>query len=155
MNTVDYQDAVSRLKQAFAEGKVREGLKYLNSLTPHRFTGLYLFEDPAMENKYIVDKEDLDLETLPDSVPVLATYCAFTRSKGDLLVIENSLEDDRVRGHVARKEIQSYCGVPLVDKQGGVYGTICHFDHEPVDISDLSVQLLEAVAPLLDRPRVT
>lgn len=149
MSATEYQEAVSKLRKLIAEGDVRAGLKYLNSLTPHRFTGLYLFHDPKLENKYIVDAENLDIESLPD-VPLTATYCSFTRSKGEVLAIENSLKDDRVQDHPAREEIVSYCGVPLQDKSGEIYGTICHFDHESVHISDLNVALLEAVAPLLE-----
>ena len=148
MSTTEYQEAASKLRKLVGAGDVRAGLKYLNSLTPHRFTGLYLFDDPKLKNKHIIDAEDLDIETLPD-VPLTATYCSFTRSKGEVLSIENSLEDDRVQDHTARDEIISYCGVPLQDQSGEIYGTICHFDYNSVSISDLNVALLEAVAPLL------
>ena len=150
MSTTEYQKAVSRLRKLVGEGDVRAALKYLNSLTPHRFTGLYLFDDPKLKNKYIVDAENLDVETLPD-VPLTATYCSFARSKGEVLSIEDSLKDDRVQGHPARNEIISYCGVPLQDKSGEIYGTVCHFNYEPVRISDFNVELLEAVAPLLEK----
>jgi GAF domain-containing protein len=48
-------------------------------------------------------------------------------------------------------EVRSYCGVPLVDDDGHMFGTICHFDYGPLPISDDSVALMEAVAPLLKR----
>jgi hypothetical protein len=152
MNTANLRAAKSELKKEMAGGDVRAGLRYLNGLTRHRFTGLYLFEDPQLKNEYIFDKKNPDTESFPDNVPVTATYCSFTRSQGGGgLAIENAPEDDRAEGHPARHEIQSYCGVPLVNKMGEIYGTICHFDHKPIRISDTNVELMEAVAPILER----
>ena len=145
MSDVTFQEAIGKLKNYVEEEGIRPALKYLNSLTGHRFTGLYLFDDPTIKNRHIIDAEDPDVETLPD-VPVKATYCSFTRSKGESLSIANSQEDDRVKDHPARDEVLAYCGVPLQDERGNIFGTVCHFDYEPVDISDMNVQLLESIA---------
>lgn len=149
MSRPSYEEALSVLRRHLAEHNVRAALKYLNSLTPHRYTGLYLFDDPMLKNKYLVDKRNPDYESV-DDVPQTATYCAFTRAQGDILSITDAMGDPRFADHPAREEIRSYCGVPLLDERDDVFGTVCHFDHDVVEISDLNVQLLEALAPLLE-----
>ncbi|WP_442945135.1 GAF domain-containing protein [Nostoc sp.] len=47
--------------------------------------------------------------------------------------------------------MQSYCGVPLLDEDGKMFGTICHFDFRAIAISDANVALMEAIAPLIRR----
>lgn len=148
MNAQDLTSIVAQLRSHIATGDVRAALRYLNSLTRHRFTGLYRFDDPALHNLHIIDKLNPNLESTPD-VPLTATYCAFTRSNGALNAIEDALEDPRFADHPARREVRSYCGVPLLDEHGEVFGTICHFDYGVVDISDDTVHLLEMMAPLL------
>lgn len=152
------RDAEVRLKEKKAElkeilvgGDLRAGLKYLNQLTPHRFTGLYLFEDPTLKNEYVYDEENPSLQKLPEDMPVTATYCSFTREKGSALAIENAREDERTQEHPARETIQSYCGVPLVNTMGEIYGTVCHFDYKPIRIRDETVRMMEALAPLIEK----
>lgn len=145
---------LAHLRRLVTAGDLRGALRYLNAQTPHRFTGLYEFRDPTLVNQQIVDKADPESTSLPD-VPVTATYCAFTRSTRGPLVISDARRDDRWRDHPAREEIVSYCGVPLLDEQGEVFGTICHYDYGTVEISPENVELLEAMSALLlnGRPR--
>ena len=145
---ISYNGALSEIRSYIANHDVRSALQYLNSLTPHRFTGMYIFEDPVLKNRYIVDKLNPGMESV-DDVPDTATYCVFTRAKEDVFSVTDAMEDERLEGHPKRGEIRSYTGVPLLDDQGDVFGTICHFDHEVVEISDQNVHLLEAIAPLL------
>ena len=44
----------------------------------------------------------------------------------------------------------SYCGVPLVGEDGRIFGTICHFDLVPRARGVDDLELLEAVATLLN-----
>jgi hypothetical protein len=39
----------------------------------------------------------------------------------------------------------------LVDDVGRVFGSVCHFDFEPVPFRPKDVELLEALAPALQR----
>jgi len=87
-------------------------------------------------------------ESTPD-IPVMISYCVFVRNRRSTFTIADSLQDDRVRDHPKRQEVQSYCGVPLRDVNGEMFGTICHFDFRPIPISDANVELMEAVAPLI------
>ncbi|MBV9463648.1 MAG: GAF domain-containing protein, partial [Verrucomicrobiae bacterium] len=75
--------------------------------------------------------------------------CLFVRKSSQTFVTQNSLIDPRVVAHPKRLEVKSYCGVPLVDLIGNVFGTVCHFDFAPRPISDNDVALLELFASLL------
>lgn len=139
---------LAHLRERLAAGDVRGALRYLNAQTPHRFTGLYEFRDPRLDNLHIVDKQNPDTTSLPD-VPVTATYCAFARSTRRPVAIEDARLDERFEDHPARNEIISYTGVPLIDRMGEVFGTICHYDYAAVEISAENVALLEAMSALL------
>uniref|UniRef100_UPI0005927548 GAF domain-containing protein n=1 Tax=Zavarzinella formosa TaxID=360055 RepID=UPI0005927548 len=65
--------------------------------------------------------------------------------------ITDALNDDRVIGHPSREAVQAYCGVPLMDKEGKIFGTLCHFDFKPMPVPDGHVELMEAVAPLIEK----
>ena len=127
---------------------IRAVLIYLNGLTEHRFTALYRFDLEQLKNVYFFDRERPDVETCPD-IPVMASYCVFVRNSGNTFVTMDSMVDARVTGHPKRLEVRSYCGVPLVDEDGRAFGTICHFDTQPLSISDQNVELMESVAGLL------
>lgn len=79
----------------------------------------------------------------------MASYCVFVRDSGAQFETQDSLHDDRVRNHPKRQVVQSYCGVPLLDFDGKMFGTICHFDLRPRGIADDNVELMEAMARLL------
>ncbi|MBR8831446.1 MAG: hypothetical protein N5P05_000931 [Chroococcopsis gigantea SAG 12.99] len=131
----------------FGEG-IRAALIFLNGLTEHRFSGLYRFDDDALKNLYFYDRENPTVESSP-SVPAMASYCVFVRNSGQRFIMENSLSDERVHDHPAQQEVQSYCGVPLVDRYGQVFGTICHFDLQPRSIALVDVELMEEMSWLL------
>ncbi|HZZ45157.1 MAG TPA: GAF domain-containing protein [Tepidisphaeraceae bacterium] len=141
-------DTLQSLKKILSADGVRAALVYLNGLTPHRFTALYRFDDQTLRNAYFFDRDQPEIESCPD-IPVLASYCVFVRGSGQTFMTPDSLADERVAGHPKRLVVRSYCGVPLVDEQGRVFGTICHFDYGPIPISDVNVDLMESLAPLL------
>lgn len=121
---------------------------FLNGLTEHRFSALYRFENQQLRNLYFYDRENPEIETT-DEIPVTASYCVFLRETGQLFHTSDAMRDDRVRTHPKREKVQAYCGVPVLDAEGKLFGSICHFDLEPRIISDDDVNLMEAVALLL------
>lgn len=140
--------ALSQLKTVLRTQGVRAAVAHLNSLTEHRFTSLYRFDQETLKSIYFYDRENPTQEATPD-IPVMASYCVFVRRLSNTFVVPASLQDQRVVGHPKRQEVQSYCGVPLRDMNGDMYGTVCHFDFRPLPISDANVELMEALAPLL------
>lgn len=65
------------------------------------------------------------------------TICQYTVSKNEVLVINDTHLDDRSSGNLLIKEagVRFYAGVPLVDDEGFVLGTICVIDYEPRTLS--------------------
>lgn len=141
-------DKLQQMREIRDRSGVRAVLIYLNGLTDHRFTALYRFDADTLKNLYFFDREQPDVESCSD-IPVMASYCVFVRSSGQTFMTLDSLEDERVRDHPKRFEVRSYCGVPLVDEDGRMFGTICHFDFQPIPIREEDVALMEAIAPLL------
>jgi len=145
MNTVE---RIAKLKALLAHDGVRAALIFLNSLTTHRFTALYRFDGDMLKNLYFYDREHPEIDS-SDEVPILASYCVFVRQSGQRFDVTDSLRDERVCGHPKRMQVQSYCGVPLMDENGEMFGTMCHFDVRPMPITSANIELMEALAPLL------
>jgi GAF domain-containing protein len=140
--------ARSELKSILAERGVRGAVEFLNSLTPHRFTSLFRFDGETLRNLTFFDRENPGQETC-DEIPVTASYCVFVRDSGATFSVHDAPGDARVKDHAKRDTVQCYCGVPLLDRNGRMFGSICHFDLKPGRISALDVELMEAMAGML------
>ena len=51
----------------------------------------------------------------------------------------------------ARDTVPSYCGIPIVDPEGELIGTLCHYDLVPRDPESLDLELLLQVSSALAR----
>ena len=146
------RQAVAEIKTILRNDGVRAALIFVNHLTEHRFSALYQFHNDLLRNLYFYDREYPDVETT-DEIPVTASYCVFLRDSGLLFHTSDALRDGRVRTHPKREQVQAYCGVPVLDSAGKLFGSVCHFDIQPRVIADEDVDLMEAVALLLrDEP---
>jgi GAF domain-containing protein len=146
----EFENALRRLRALVRDGDVRGALALLNAGTGHRFTSLYRFDEHTLRNVWFYDCQHPERETV-DDIPVLASYCVFVRDAHATFRVHDSGADARVAGHPKREQIRAYCGVPLLDDMGRMFGTICHFDFRPLAISDENVALMEALAPMLQR----
>lgn len=149
---MDFAASLQHLKAVLRTGDLRGAAMYLNSLTAHRFTSIFRFDGPTLRNLALFDRQNPTQAHCPD-IPVLASYCVFVRDGECTFAIDDSHADDRLGDHPKRRGIRAYVGVPLLDEDGRMYGTVCHFDTEPRAISDENVALMEALAPLLPRYR--
>lgn len=147
MSTNDSRSARVILRELL-QGDVREALGFLNSTTSHRFTALYRFDGNSLRNVYFYDRENPG-NPVSEDIPVEASYCVFVRDQKRTWTTENSEEDDRANGHLQQFVVRSYCGVPLVDDHGKVFGSVCHFDFEKLPFTPEAVSLMELVAELL------
>lgn len=145
---MNYSAELQHLKHVIAHDGVGAALRHLNQRAGVRYSALYRFDGDTLHNMYFVDRDDPGAAP-PADIPVLASYCVFVRGSGRKVVIEDSLAEEWIGDHPKRRQIRSYCGVPLLDASGRMFGTACHFDPEPVSVSPEDVQLLEALAPLL------
>lgn len=121
---------------------------YLNQQSSHRFSALYRFDDKMLKNLYLFDRENPAVNSMSE-IPVLASYCVFVRDSGRKFCVEHAKEDTRVAGHPKRLEIQAYCGVPLLDRYGKMFGTVCHFDVDPRQTETADIELMEHLADVL------
>lgn len=143
------------LRRIVNEGGIRAGLIYLNGLTNFRFSAVYRFENKTLKNLFFFDRQNPREERLSD-IPVMASYCVFVRNSGTQFCLENSLKDERVADHPKRTEVKSYCGVPLLDQFGKMFGTICHFDLLPNQaVTAEDIDLMEEMGSLLEENAVS
>jgi GAF domain-containing protein len=133
-------------KTLLEEAGVFEALRFVNSKSAHRFTALYAFDGPLLRNVCLVDKENNSVRRM-DSCNVTDSYCLYVRNSNQKFVMPDSLSDERVAEHPKREVIQSYCGMPLINEQSTLLGTICHFDFSPIPYTDEEVDILEMIAP--------
>lgn len=143
-----HRAAVARFREILGTEGVRPALHYLNGQSAHRFTAVFRFEGGTLRNLHMIDREDHTVERCADQ-PVLDSYCIYVRRTAEKFITGDSTRDDRVSGHPKQNVVQSYCGIPLMEEDGTLFGTICHFDFEPVPFGDDEVLLLEDVTPLL------
>ena len=142
--------ALPKLREILSHSGVRAAIIFMNNLTDQRFTALYRFSGEMLKNLHFFDRENPLVESCTE-IPVLASYCVFVRDTQRRFVLGNSIEDERTIGHSKRLEIKSYCGVPLLDRDGKMFGTVCHFDVCPHVIPQVDVDLMENLADILSR----
>ncbi len=153
MERMSNEEAYGELKAILKIKGVRPALIFLNALTDHRFSAIYQFEKETLRNLYFYDRENPEVESI-EEIPVTASYCVFLRETGVLFHTSDALRDERVRTHPKREKVLAYCGVPLLDTKGALFGSICHFDFEPRVIPDKDVDLMESVSHLLREERL-
>ena len=129
---------------------IHEALRFLNSRTPHRFTGIYRFDGPMLRNVYLMDSEGPEVRRGEDAL-MSATYCSIVGQCERAFTTEDARRDDRLRSHAARDNVLSYCGILLRDEAGAPFGTLCHFDLVPCAVPVSEMPLMDAAAPLLMR----
>ncbi|HEX4119440.1 MAG TPA: GAF domain-containing protein [Verrucomicrobiae bacterium] len=140
--------ALAELKRLASGAGVRACLEFLNGLTSHRFTALYRFDETRLKNLFFFDRQHPDEVSSPE-VPVLSSYCVFVRDSGKMFSVKDSQQDERTLGHPKRLEIRAYIGVPLLDVDGKMFGTICHFDVDPRPINPEDIDLMERLADVI------
>jgi hypothetical protein len=124
-------------------------LRFLNSRTSYRYTAIYRLDGQMMRNIHLYDRRGEDATNLSE-VPLGDSFCQFVM-KDNGFHTSNSADDERLVDHAYRGVMNSYFGLPLSRKPGTIYGTLCHFDFEPMVLADDEIPLLEAVgAELLD-----
>ncbi len=82
-----------------------------------------------------------------------ASYCVFVRTSGSVFHTSDALRDERAREHPKWEQIRAYCGVPVRDGTGKLFGSICHFNDTPTVILDADVALMEAAGRLLQEDK--
>lgn len=143
--TADPMDAFTRVLRD--EG-VNAALRYLNGRVEHRCTAIYRLRDMTVANLYLYDRLG---QLLPESlavVPLGDSFCQHALRDGALR-ISDSRESDQVTGSPFKGVVIAYHGLPLVGRDGNLFGTLCHFDFEPRTLPDAEFDFLQKVVRLL------
>jgi GAF domain-containing protein len=147
------QAVLRRFAAVLDEDGPTAALAILNQRVPHRFTAIYELKDNVFRNIALVDKEcSVDTFSLL-AVPLEDSFCQFVLRDG-CFVTGDSGADDRLHGHPYCGVVRSYIGVPIPRQEGGLYGTLCHFDLAAHAVSDEEFLLLEHAAQLVSPQRL-
>ncbi|MET0328763.1 MAG: GAF domain-containing protein [Luteimonas sp.] len=139
---------IDQLRFLLLAGNVREALQLLNLQSRLRFTALYRLGPTHAQNFIMVDRDDARAP-LMDDIPHDATYCQLVEAMKAELVIPDALSEPGLADHPSRELVQAYCGVPLLDESGNVFGTLCQFDLLPSEIDATTLELMHEVAGAL------
>ncbi len=143
-------DVIKAFERTLQEQGLFGALRYLNSTTEYRFTGIYRFESTWVRSILLFDRGNPHLQIGKD-VPLQDSYCMLTAQDGVSCTIEDARSDSRLLGHTARESVLSYYAVHLGNPEGRSWGTLCHFDFVPRRVTDEMKQGLEAVRPAIQQ----
>ena len=81
------------------------------------------------------------------------TICQYTIMSDDILVINDTHLDERSSGNEIIKAagVRFYAGIPLMDEEGFVLGTICVLDYEPKILSDKQINSLQKLGKAISK----
>lgn len=144
-----HQEQLEQLRYLLAHSRVRSALELVNQFSRYRFSAIFRINAGDLDNLIIVDRTSPATPRM-DTIPVTDSYCLYVRDHKDAFIVEDADLDGRVVDHPKRPVVKAYCGVPIRRTDGSIFGTICHFDFDPV-IDDPDAQWwLEQVADLFD-----
>lgn len=88
-----------------------------------------------------------------DQIPRKDTICQYAILDNKVLVIEDTLLDERASLNpiIIEKNIRFYAGVPLIDKLGYVLGTLCVVDNRTKKLTEKQIDSLEKLAKSITR----
>lgn len=79
-------------------------------------------------------------------------FCSYTILRKTMLIVEETLEDERFRTHPAvlgAPHIRFYAGAPLITSDGYALGSLCVIDRVPRKIEPKQVAAMEALARIV------
>ena len=142
---------VTRCEAELAAGGTLAALRYLNSRTRFRYTGVYHAEPPVLRNVDLFDRENPHLNVAGGLNPLDETFCGIVCGTNAPFLTRDSLADARLSRHAARESVLSYGGAPIRLENGEACGSLCHFDVRPRLLSAGEMRVLEHIAPLFAR----
>ncbi|MES2185714.1 MAG: GAF domain-containing protein [Pseudomonadota bacterium] len=145
---VPTNEAFAQFAVKHLDGGVRAALAYLLAQTDFRFIGIWRFQDGKASAAVHYDRENPAVASA-DEVPETATYCCYVRENVAPFKTSHAAADARLAAHPAREQVQTYCGVPVVDMAGTLLGTLCCYDLEPRNAEQVNTTLMMMAASYL------
>ena len=142
--------AFAQFSRVLAKDGARAALADLVLRTDYRFIGIFRFQDGKANAAIYFDRENPGMLRTQE-VPDTATYCCYVRDERGLFATADSIADERLTQHPARTQVRAYCGVPILNPEGVLLGSLCHYDLEPRDPTQLDLDLLLQVASALQQ----
>ena len=142
------QQHFAHFQALLASQGVRESLKYLVGLTDYRFIAIWRFQDGRANAAVYCDRENPGATQVTE-VADTATYCCYVRDQRGVFMTAHALLDPRTEGHPAREAVPAYCGVPVMNAEGAIFGTLCLYDLVPRDPEQVDLALMLQVASAL------
>ena len=136
------------LLSALRQGGVAEALRVLNAHVPHRYTGIYRLSEGLLTNTFLYDKQGQVAPAELAVVPLGISFCQFVFREQSFRT-DDAMTDQRLDGNPFQGKVLAYHGVPLVDGDGQLYGSLCHFDMQPWGISDEAFANLQLAGVLI------
>ena len=130
--------------EAWASAGAQAALEYLSHGVPHRYTAVYRLRDGRLQNMLLHDKSG---EVRPEYLAEVAletSFCQFVLRDG-VFMTADSATDGRLAGHPYQGVMVAYHGVPIV-RDGGLWGTLCHFDVTQRSLPDQEFELMQRAA---------
>ncbi len=144
-----HRDAIYAQVQATVQRSgVRAALVHLLMETDYRYIGIFRFEGGMATAAVHYDRENPDQLRIAE-VPQNTTYCYFIKESHGVFTTPNALADERLVLHPARTTVQSYCGVPILDREGMLLGSLCCYDVVPRSVEQVDMGLMMRVANML------
>ncbi|MBL8742532.1 MAG: response regulator [Myxococcales bacterium] len=137
------------IETMLARGDVRGALAKLNAGTPYRFTSVLRFDGDKLSSVWSFDRESPTTDSFPLELPIAASYCLFIKDTGQPFMVTDASADPRTASHAKRGVLDAYCGVPIVARDGSLFGSLCHYDESPQQPTESMEQELERVAAML------
>jgi GAF domain-containing protein len=84
--------------------------------------------------------------------PREAAFCSVAIQQSDVMVVPDTLKDDRFRNHpfvVSEPRIRFYAGAPLITEEGYALGTLCVVDQKPREFGPDQKEALGALSRLV------
>lgn len=133
--------------QAALRGGVHAALAYLNSRTPHRFTGVYRYDGDSLRNMALFDRFEPARQRGAD-IPMADAYCANVGRNREPLEFADAKGDGRFP-YLPGSPVVCYSGVLISSPAGVPYGTLCHYDVQHCETRTSDIPLLKAAAPFI------
>lgn len=89
------------------------------------------------------------LNVAEESSPREISFCQYTVQQDDVLIINDATQDERFKGNPLVYEnpnVRFYAGAPLTIKGGLRLGTLCLFDLQPNDLTEIQKKTLATLS---------
>lgn len=95
------------------------------------------------ERNYLKSHHGIDFNESPRNT----SFCGHTILSNEILIVKDSRKDERFINNplVTEQAAIFYAGVPLINPEGYALGTLCIYDHEPRDLTELQIKSLRTL----------